>query len=84
MVDISRDSDDIDIKAVLEAAFNEYAKACYGNNPLNPTQRSEIRQAFFSGIHWLNTHSSNHHAPEITAALRELVFREGVKGENDE
>lgn len=56
----------------LEAAFGEYRKACYGSRTLNHIQNREIRQAFLSGIHWLNTQES--YAPdEIEVELRKLL-----------
>lgn len=43
-------------RVLLLTAFNEYKTACYGRDAvLTSTQEAEVRQAFFSGIHWLNS-----------------------------
>jgi len=59
-------------KEELELAFEEYKQACYGNFDLPPEQLKEIRQAFFSGVHWrLNAKSG--HPESYEPALRELL-----------
>ena len=72
MIEVTHEWDTTDPKAELESAFAKYQRACYGDRPLSPVQFAEIRQAFFSGVHWLNTNES-YDPTEILAALRELL-----------
>ena len=39
----------------LESVFEQYKTSCYGNSKLSDIQYREVRQAFLSGIHWLNS-----------------------------
>lgn len=59
------------IKAHLEAAFQEYRRACYGDAPLPPKQYKEVRQAFLSGIHWTNGQILD--PEDTTKVLREML-----------
>lgn len=62
-----------DPKEQLEDAYRKYRTACYGfPSELSEDQDREVRQAFLSGIHWLNTGTS--YSPfEIQTALCELL-----------
>ena len=45
-------------EAELDAVLDEYVRRIYGGSDDIPDmQLREVRQAFLSGIHWLNTHS---------------------------
>lgn len=69
---ITHDWDTSDTAKELEEAFFEYRMACYGDATLDATQLKEVRQAFLSGIHWLN--SRDDYCPADNArALRELL-----------
>ena len=59
--------------ADLEAAFAEYRKACYGDSELHPMQKNEVRQAFFSGIHWLNGQMYKYDADALVGVLWSLL-----------
>lgn len=63
------------IKEQLEKAFNEYFQACYGDNrSVSDLQLKEIRQAFFSGIHWMNTERAwGESIIKIQNALKEIL-----------
>lgn len=78
MIEITHDWDDEDYSESLSNAFAEYRKACYGDSVLSEIQIKEVRQAFLSGIHWLNTRDS--YCPDVLEmALRnELGQREGT------
>ena len=43
-------------KTELDAALNEYVRRIYGGDGIPDVQLREVRQAFLSGVHWLNTH----------------------------
>lgn len=62
------------VKANLEQAFDEYRRACYGDRVLPASQLQEVRQAFFSGIHWLNGSNQATSRRALTEALRDLCF----------
>lgn len=79
MVDINHDWDESDTKADLEAAFLKYMKACYGGQMVNLIQIREVRQAFLSGIHWLNT-KDDYCPTELEQALRELLLPDKQEG----
>jgi len=72
MVEIRHDWDESDYRQLPTQGFEEYLKACYGDRELPPTQLYEVRQAFFSGIHWLNTFD-DYDPDELTKALRALL-----------
>lgn len=60
----------------LLAAWREYRTACYGDQRLPTAQERECRQAFLSGIHWMNARcgASLAHDPDaVLAALRKLL-----------
>lgn len=68
--EVSSDLDDGDYIDTLNTAFAKYKTACYGNQTLSEVQLKEVRQAFFSGIHWLNSCESYcqhdlHHALHV-------------------
>lgn len=72
MVDITHDWDEENYVDSLNAAYDEYKKACYGDSKLNPTQEKETKQAFLSGVHWLATRDS--YCPDdLEKALREIL-----------
>lgn len=72
-IEITHDWDDEDYNKTLEEAFAVYRTACYGNADLHPTQLREVRQAFFSGMHYLNTRLD--WCPDILEhALRDLCL----------
>ena len=71
---ITHDWDEEDYETTLREAFAKYRLACYGTAKLNPVQLYEVRQAFLSGIHWLNTRDS--YCPDdLTKALRAFLKR---------
>lgn len=65
-------------QAKLEAAFNRYRVACYGSEMLPAAQLKEIRQAFFSGIHYLNCRS-DYFVHEVKDACRQLTGVDNVR-----
>ena len=71
---VTHDWDEEDYVKSLDAAFEEYRKACYGSRILPDVQLQETKQAFLSGVHWLSTRD-NYCPDEITAALREILGR---------
>lgn len=73
MVSLSHDWDDENYVATLEGAYEEYRKACYGLVPLAPTQEREVRQAFLSGVHWLNGRT-DWCPDDLQNALRHLLY----------
>lgn len=58
-------------RALLDA-FGTYCRACYGSAPLPPAQVREIRQAFLSGVHWLNE-LDDYEPGAVGSALREIL-----------
>jgi hypothetical protein len=77
MVDITHDWDETDTRAVIEAAFEKYKNACYGKQPLGIVQRREIKQAFLSGIHYLNGLDS-YDPREVQIATADILRDMGV------
>lgn len=69
---INHEWDDSNPTNELIEAFDEYRSACYGSRPLSVDQLREVRQAFFSGIHWLNCKDS-YDPDEYREAIRRLV-----------
>lgn len=65
-------------KAKLEAGFKRYRVACYGNVTLPEAQLKEIRQAFFSGIHYLNCRS-DYFVHEVKDACTQLTGVDNVR-----
>lgn len=55
---------------VLEHAFMEYRRHCYGDADLHPTQHREVSQAFFSGVMWLSTEECFDRADVISAVAQ--------------
>lgn len=56
---INHDWDDENYDLTLNDAFDEYLKFCYPQGlDEQSIQYKEVRQAFFSGIHWLNCRDS--------------------------
>jgi hypothetical protein len=55
MPEVTHDWDDENYTETLNTAFAEYRNACYGSATLNEVQEREVKQAFFSGVHWLNS-----------------------------
>jgi len=44
-------------EAEIDAALTEYVRRIYGGSDgIHDMQLREVRQAFLSGVHWLNTH----------------------------
>ena len=72
MVSIRHDWDTSNPDLELEKAFVEYRIACYGVCDLCESQIVELRQAFLSGIHWLNCCES-YDPDEVMAALIRLL-----------
>lgn len=60
------------VRAQLEEAYREYREACYGPLELPPTQAKEIRQAFFSGVHWSNAKTLDREVR--TKVLRDMLI----------
>lgn len=56
----------------LKQAWEVYRQACYGNAKLPERQLKEVRQAFLSGIHWLNS-KENYDPDENLRVLRSLL-----------
>lgn len=59
-------------RRALQDAFATYCRACYGVAPLPLAQVREIRQAFLSGVHWLNE-LDDYEPGAVNAALREIL-----------
>lgn len=76
MVLIHHDWDTEDYEATLKAAWHEYRTACYGQARLSATQEREVRQAFWSGVHWINCRD-DHCPDDLQAALRKLLLVRG-------
>lgn len=76
MMRINHDWDETDTNDMLELAFLEYARACYGSRKISAVQNREVRQAFLSGIHWLNS-LDDYDPAEIAAAICLLLFPRG-------
>lgn len=74
-MEITHDWDESDPEEMLQTAFTAYHLACYGTRRLSDIQHKEVRQAFLSGIHWLNTQDS-YDPVEIEQALRKLLGQE--------
>ena len=72
MVTINHDWDTSDPEQQLEIAVREYMNACYAGKSLDSIQIKEVRQAFLSGIHWLNT-LGDYCPDEIQEACRKLT-----------
>lgn len=73
-MDITHDWDKEDYVKTLDAAYEEYREACYGNTPMPTEQIRETKQAFLSGIHWLSNRES-YDPDEIERALRKILAR---------
>lgn len=70
---ITHDWDTSNPKQELEKALIEYLQACYGpGDDVPPSQLREVRQAFLSGIHWMNT-QDGYDPGEYEKALRKLL-----------
>lgn len=73
MSEITHDSDP---KKELELAFGHYLNACYGGTGnLSSIKYHEVSQAFFSGVHTLNTFDG-YDPEEIHTALEHLLGME--------
>lgn len=72
MVHIEHNWDEEDYEKTLEQAWQEYRYACYGNAVLPPEQVRETKQAFFSGIHWLNCRD-NYAPSDLEQGLRKQL-----------
>jgi len=59
----------------IENAFEEYREACYGDKPLPPIQYRQVKQAFLSGIHWLNS-LDNFNRNDIAKSVRNILTEE--------
>lgn len=71
-IEITHSWDNEDYTKTLNTAFAEYKQACYGDRKLPDVQIQEVRQAFLSGIHWLNT--CNYYDPdELERCLRVML-----------
>lgn len=69
---ISHEWDEEDYLKTLEDAWAEYRLACYGRSHLPSDQVRETRQAFLSGIVWLN--ARDHFCPDdLARALAKLL-----------
>jgi hypothetical protein len=77
MVSIAHDWDESDTKAQLEIAFEEYKAACYGNATLDVRQNREVRQAFFSGVHYLND-CDDYSPGDIQLAIIQIFKNDGI------
>ena len=75
MIEITHDWDEEDYAATMEAAYDAYRKACYGDTDLPPEQIRETKQAFLSGIHWLNTRD-NYDPTDIERGLRQILSKD--------
>ena len=72
MVTINHDWDTSGTVDELEGAYQEYVRACYAGQTLSAVQIKEVRQAFLSGIHWLNTKGD--YCPDaIQESLRKML-----------
>jgi hypothetical protein len=80
MASITHDWDEKDYAKTLEQAYAEYREACYRGKVLPPSQNREIRQAFLSGVHWLNC-QNNYFPDEVLAATDELLRPALTEGE---
>jgi hypothetical protein len=80
MASITHDWDEEDYAATLEKAYVEYREACYRGKELPPSQNREVRQAFFSGIHWLNCRD-DYCPDEVLAATDKLLRATLTEGE---
>lgn len=59
--------------------YEEYRKACYGDQELLAAQLAETRQAFLSGIHWLASQLRGDMS-HMQQAVRGLVLKDfGVR-----
>jgi hypothetical protein len=76
MVSIAHDWDEQDYTAILEQAYTEYREACYKGKELPPAQNREIRQAFLSGIHWLNCRDD--YCPDEVLAATDKILRSNL------
>ena len=83
MVQINHDWDDEDYQETLESAFSGYIKAAYGTAHLNEIQYKEVRQAFFSGIHWLCGRDSYdpYEIQSVLARMLNIVLKESETDE---
>ena len=72
MADVTHDWDEEDYVKSMTDGYEEYRKACYGVSPLPPAQVRETKQAFLSGIHWLNTRES-YDPTDIERGLRKIL-----------
>jgi hypothetical protein len=61
----------------LEHAYEDYRKACYDDRLIDPVQNMEVRQAFLSGIHWLNTRGP-YNPIDVQTALCDLLGQSKV------
>lgn len=73
--EVTHNWDDENYIETLNTAFDEYRQACYGDRNLPDVQLKEVRQAFFSGIHWLNTRES-YDPDELEQGLRAVCLPE--------
>lgn len=69
---VNHEWDEEDLAKSMEAAFQEYRRACYGDCELPPAQVRETKQAFMSGIHWLNSRESYDPA-DVESGLRAIL-----------
>lgn len=73
-IEINHDWDDEDYVTTLNDAYEAYRSACYGAGGISSAQARETKQAFLSGIHWLNTRES--YCPDdLESALRTILRR---------
>jgi hypothetical protein len=76
MVSITHDWDEEDYAATLEQAYAEYRDACYKGKELPASQNREIRQAFLSGVHWLNCRDD--YCPDEVLAATDKILRSNL------
>ena len=79
MVLITLYLDEEDYAATLELAYAEYREDCYRGKELPPSQNREIRQAFLSGVHWLNCRDD--YCPDQVLAATDKLLRVNLADE---